>query len=97
MGIFISDTMTQAFVATIMSILQMYRHSCLLRLHAAHGLLYGIHRELLLGAQAMYVTACEKNDLGFRHSHTFHCPALLPLPHRVPEDPHFRYLQRPGS
>ena len=73
MGIFISDTMTQTFVATIMGILQMYRHSCLLRLHAAHGFLYGIHRGIALGRTGHVCYCLRKNDLGLRHSHTFHC------------------------
>ena len=73
MGIFISDTMTQTFVATIMGILQMHRNGCLLRLHAAHGFLYGIYCGIALGCTGHVCNCLGKNDLGLRHSHTFHC------------------------
>ena len=72
-GIFISNAMAQAFMAAVMGILQMHRNGCLLRLHAAHGFLYGIYRRIALGCTGHVRYCLGKNDLGFRHSHPFHC------------------------
>ena len=51
------------FVATIMGILQMHRNGCLLRLHAAHGFLYGIYCRIALGCTGHVCNCLGKNDL----------------------------------
>ena len=77
-----------------MGILQMHRNGCLLRLHAAHGFLYGIYCRIALGCTGHVCNCLGKNDLGLRHSHTFHCLCCCRCHAEGLGIVHFRYLQK---
>ena len=71
-GVFVSDTMSEAFMSTIMGVLEMHRNCGLLSLYAAHGFLNGIHCGITLRCTGHVGNSLGKDDLGFRHSYPLH-------------------------
>ena len=72
-GVFVADAVAQFFVAAVVGVLEVWRDCGFCAFDGVHGSEDGVDCGVAFGGAGHVGDCLGEDDLGFRHTHAFHC------------------------